>query len=72
VIINYCTILFNLTHPCDCDTLDQFDTSTQMAGDCDRAKISTLDKAQIGSFEGFVLSRGVAEGRKSQNIQNMQ
>jgi hypothetical protein len=29
-----------------------------MAGDCDRAKISTLDKAQIGCFEGFVLGRG--------------
>jgi len=24
-----------------------------MAGDCDKVKISTLDKAQIGSFEGL-------------------
>jgi hypothetical protein len=29
-----------------------------MASDRDRAKISTHNKAQIGSFDGFVLGRG--------------
>jgi hypothetical protein len=38
--------------------LDQFDTSTQMAGDCDRAKILTPVNAQIGSFEGFMPGQG--------------
>jgi hypothetical protein len=38
--------------------LDQFNTSTQMAIGCDRVKILALNKAQIGSFEGFVLSWG--------------
>jgi hypothetical protein len=56
--LNYCTISFNSAHPCDCDTLDQFGTSTQMAGDCDKVKILTLDKAQIGSFEGLQPIRG--------------
>jgi hypothetical protein len=49
----YCIILINLTHPCDCDMLDQFDTLTQRAGDHDRAKILTLNnlnKAQIGNL----------------------
>ena len=46
---------FDSTHPRDCDTLDQSDTSTQVevAGDRDKAKISTpnnLNKAQIGNF----------------------
>ena len=53
IFLMYCTILINSTHPCDCDTLDQFDTSTQVAGDHDKAKISTLNncnKAQIGDF----------------------
>jgi hypothetical protein len=49
--------------------LDQFNTLTQMAGDCDRTKISTLNNAQIGSFEGFV---GAAEGHESQNVRNKQ
>ena len=52
--MDYCTISFNLTHPCDCDMLDWFDTLTQIAGDCDRAKFLTLDNAKIGSFESFV------------------
>ena len=39
----YCTISINSTHPCDCDTLDQFDTSTQAADDRDKTKISTLN-----------------------------
>jgi hypothetical protein len=53
----YCTILINSTHPCDCDTLDQFDTLTQVAGDHDKAKILTpnnLNKAQIGNFGEYL------------------
>jgi len=38
--------------------LDQFDTSAQMAGDCDREKISTPDNAKIASFESFVPGQG--------------
>jgi len=44
---------------CDCDTLDQFDTSTQTASDRDQVKISTLGKAQTGSFlMRFVVNQG--------------
>ena len=54
----YCTISFNSAHPGDCDTLDQFGTSTHMASDCDKVKISTLDKAKIGSFQGLQPIQG--------------
>jgi len=38
---DYCTISINPTQPCDCDTLDQFDTSTRMG--CDRDKNQNFD-----------------------------
>ena len=63
----------NSTHPRDCDTLDQFNTSTQVAGDRDKAKISTLNnlnKARIGNFGNIYIQLGSAEGRTSQNLQN--
>ena len=34
----YCTISINSTLTCDCDTLDQFDTSTLWAVTCDKIK----------------------------------
>jgi hypothetical protein len=42
---DYCTILINLTHTCDCEMLDQFSTLTQMASNCDQVQISTFSKA---------------------------
>jgi hypothetical protein len=39
--------------PCNCDTLDQSNTLIQIA--CDRAKILTLHKAQIGGLGKFYV-----------------
>ena len=59
----YCTILINLTHPCDCDTLDQFDTLTQAASDHDKAKISS-------NFGHVLHLMDATEGCTSQKLWN--
>src|SRR5882762_3733208 len=73
-IASYCTISINLTHTCDCDTLDQFDTSTQTTGDHDRVENSTLGtvrpkRPQNGNFGCIVWRIGMAESCERQNMQ---
>ena len=66
-----CTISINSTHPRDCDTLDQFDTSTQVAGDRDKAKISTLNncnEARIGDFWEYLHPIGCGRRPHEPNL----
>ena len=55
-----------------CDMLDQFDTSTQVASDRDKAKISTLNncnKARIGDFWEYLhpIGQKTARAKFSKN-----
>ena len=70
IILDYCTISINSTHTCACDTLDQFDTSTQTAGDRDRVKkFDTPKRSQNGNFGCIMWRIGTAKSCERQNMQ---
>jgi hypothetical protein len=52
--IDYCTIPFNSTLTCDCDTLGHFDTSTLWAVTRDKIKISTLFSVCCDNIPGHL------------------